>query len=272
MRGHAMLDNWLESLDARRIGGMRRSHDAASERVTAIRCADGSRVETLEQSDGNGSGNIDVALHLRDDGVGGDRRLADVPAIVVGDETDGRVANLSLASQLGLRQTRHADNRRVNEAVEIGLGARGKRGTLHADIGAAIECLHTGLGAKLVCNAVNIFTQLCANRIAKRHVRHEAGLVEKRVILFQAIEILINDNDVTTIENAIRQNSFFFFFFFVRTHGFRSSFRLPTAVIATIRSTPSDFNANIFARCGTSDGGMAWPLPCRAMKNTSCVP
>lgn len=202
MCGHAMLDNWLESLDARRIGGMRRSHDAASERVAAIGGADRCRVETLEQSDGNGSGDIDVALHLGDNGVGSDGRLADVPAVVVGDETDGRVANLSLTSKLGLGQTGHADDRRVNEAVEIRLGARGKRGTLHADIGATVESRDASLGAKLVRNAVNVFTQLRADRIAKGHVRDEAGLVEKRVILLQPVEILVNDNNVATVAQA----------------------------------------------------------------------
>src|SRR5262245_36819379 len=47
-----------------------------------------------------------------------------------------------------------------------------------------------------------------------------------------------------------------------------SSFRLPTALADTIRSTPSSLNAKILARKLSSDGRIRWPTPWRARKAT----
>lgn len=46
-----------------------------------------------------------------------------------------------------------------------------------------------------------------------------------------------------------------------KSPGLISSRRDPTAEKATMRRTPSDLRAAMFARAGTAEGGIEWPAP-----------
>jgi hypothetical protein len=52
------------------------------------------------------------------------------------------------------------------------------------------------------------------------------------------------------------------------SRGFRSSFRLPTALAERMYSTPSVFIPKMLARKFSSDGSRRWPAPCRARNAT----
>ena len=60
-----------------------------------------------------------------------------MPAVVVGDERDRRVADLRLARELGFLQVGHADDVHAPRAVQLRLGQRRELRPFHADVGAA---------------------------------------------------------------------------------------------------------------------------------------
>ena len=61
-----------------------------------------------------------------------------MPAVVVGNAGDARVADFRLARQLGFRQHRHAEDVRPPGFIEAALGAGGKGGAFHGDKRAAL--------------------------------------------------------------------------------------------------------------------------------------
>ena len=61
-----------------------------------------------------------------------------MPAVVVGDERDRRVADLGLARELGLLEVRHPDDVGAPGPVQLRLGERRELRPLHAHVGAAL--------------------------------------------------------------------------------------------------------------------------------------
>ena len=93
-----------------------------------------------DDSTGHGDVLADGLEHCEDRDV----VVAFVPAVVVGGEGERRVADLRLPGELGLRQVRHADDRRAPRPIEERLGAGRERGPFHAHVGAAL--VHGGPG------------------------------------------------------------------------------------------------------------------------------
>ena len=95
------------------------------------------RAQGLE--DDGAATEVDIDLRGRvefqhlDDLVHGDRAMIRVPAVVVGDHGDGRVADLRLARELGLRHVGHADHAAAPLAVEVGFGLGRELRPFHAD-------------------------------------------------------------------------------------------------------------------------------------------
>ena len=58
----------------------------------------------------HGLGRLDIVLHDGQDGLHGDCLFAVMPAVVIGGQRDGAVADLCLAGQLGLGGVGHADD------------------------------------------------------------------------------------------------------------------------------------------------------------------
>ena len=77
-------------------------------------------------------------LHqVRDDQIDRHRVVIRVPAVVVGDEREGRVADLRLARELCLLQVRHADDVHPPRSIEPRLGQRRELRPFHVHVGAA---------------------------------------------------------------------------------------------------------------------------------------
>ncbi len=77
-------------------------------------------------------------LHeVRDDEIDGHRVVVRVPAVVVGDERERRVADLRLPRELRLLQIRHADDIHAPRSVQLRLRERRKLRPFHVDVGSA---------------------------------------------------------------------------------------------------------------------------------------
>ena len=109
---------------------------ATSERVAHSQVARPRR-QALQRRAQHRLGGGRVLAQVRDDLVRGHRVVLGVPAVVVGDHGQRRVADLGLAGQLGLLQVRHADDVHAPGAVQLRLGAGGELRALDADVGAA---------------------------------------------------------------------------------------------------------------------------------------
>ena len=73
----------------------------------------------------------------REDLLGGHRVVVRVPAVVVRDHGERRVADLGLAGELRLLEVGHADEVDAPRPVELRLGERRELRPLHADVGPA---------------------------------------------------------------------------------------------------------------------------------------
>src|SRR3712207_552674 len=135
-----------------------------------------------------------VLVEVLDDGLDRDGVVLLVPAVVVGDERERRVAYLGLARELRLLQVRHADDVHAPRAVHVRLGLRGERGPLHADVCAAAVHVDFGRAAGLFEHVAEVF----ADGVRERYVRDDAfaeegGLLGARA---RAIEELVGDDHV----------------------------------------------------------------------------
>ena len=139
-----------------------------------------------------------------------------MPAVVVGDERERRVADLRLARELGFLQVRHADDVHAPRPVEPRLGQRRELRPLHVDVGAA--AVHRRAD-RLGGSRPRWPTASPQNGCANADVRDEPAAEERADAPLRAIEELIGHDDV---ERPVLL-----------------ACRLPTALADRIRSTPS---------------------------------
>ena len=107
--------------------------------------------------------------HLDDVGDG-DGVVVWMPAVEIGDHGDGRVADLGLAGELGLRQIGHADHRIAEILVGHAFGERGELRPFDAHIGA-LTSERNAFGFRSL-RKVN--TQAGRDRMRHGHMRHAA--------------------------------------------------------------------------------------------------
>src|SRR6185312_14417888 len=96
--------------------------------------------------------------------------MAGVPAIVVGDHRHGRIADLGLAGELGLRHIGHADYIAPPSAVKLALCPRRELRSFDNDIRAAALCRRAddrSSGGERVADAT-------ADRMRDRDMRNAA--------------------------------------------------------------------------------------------------
>ena len=78
-------------------------------------------IEVLDGLDEDALRGLRVRLEVPDDLLDRHRRVALVPAVVVGDQRHRRIADLRLAGELRLLEIRHADDVAAPGAVELRL-------------------------------------------------------------------------------------------------------------------------------------------------------
>ena len=179
------------------------------------------------------------ASRFDDDHVHGHVLVLRVPAVVVGDERDGRVADLGLAGQLRLLQVGHADDVHPPALVEPRLGQRRELGPLHAHVGAA----QSGR-ARPPPAPTRTRSGSDRDRPDARTRRAPRCRRPKKVLMRPRVRSK-NWSGTTT------------------SSGGYSSLRLPTALAEKIRSTPSSLKPKMLARKFSSDGQdpVAGPVP-----------
>ena len=124
--------------------------------------------------------------------LGGDRVVVGVPAVVVGDHGERRVADLGLARELRLLQVGHADEVRPPRAVELRLGEGRELRPLHAHVGPA----HVVRRARLRAGLGHHLRQVPAEGVREGHVGHEAVAEERRLALPGAVDELVGHDHV----------------------------------------------------------------------------
>src|SRR5215467_591047 len=110
-----------------------------------------------------------------------------MPAIVVGNHSDGAVTELCFSGQFGLRNVGHANYIKVHRAVHVRFRKSGKLRTFHADVGSAPMSLDAAVHAGVCQNARN----LRASRLIERNVRHQAVAKKRRDSTFGTVDELI---------------------------------------------------------------------------------
>ena len=115
-----------------------------------------------------------------------------MPAVVVGDQRDGRVADLGLTSQLRFLQVGHADDVHAPALVEARLGQRGELRPFHADVGPP----HVHVRADRLGRLIGDAGQVGADRVCERHVRDQTVAEEGAGATLCAIEELIGHHHV----------------------------------------------------------------------------
>src|SRR5215207_9772136 len=136
----------------------------------------------------------DVLVEVLDHGLDRDGVVRLVPAVVVGDERQRRVADFGLARQLRLLQVRHPDDVHPPRAVDVRLGLRREGRPLHAQVGAAAVDVHLRHAAGLLQHVAHIMT----DRVRERDVADDALAEEGRFVRARAgaVEELVGDDHV----------------------------------------------------------------------------
>src|SRR5438132_5789576 len=102
--------------------------------------------------------------------------MVQMPAIIIRDECQRRVANLSFAGQFCLLEVSHPDHIHAPRAVDVRLGFRRERRALHAEIGSTAMNLTLRGGAGFFKH----ISQSITYWMGKRHMRHHALPKESR--------------------------------------------------------------------------------------------
>ena len=135
---------------------------------------------------------LDVGMQNLD--YGGDIHLGmiGVPAVVVGDHGDGRVADLGLAGELGLRHVGHADDIAAPLPVKVRFGPGRELRALHDDVSAAArQADGLGLGRRLDCVG-----ERRTDRIGERNVRDAPGSEKALLARERPVDELVDENEM----------------------------------------------------------------------------
>src|ERR1700735_6819 len=112
-----------------------------------------------------------------------------MPAIVIGDHRDSRVAKFGLARELCFGQIRHADH--VEAQLPVGMRFRqcGKLRTFHADVRPAAMRFH----ARALASITESRSQLTAHRMVESDMCDDSIAEKSRRARTSAIEKLIGN-------------------------------------------------------------------------------
>src|SRR4030088_2990118 len=119
-----------------------------------------------------------------------------MPAIIIRDHGDRRVADFSFSGELRFGNVRHTDYFKAQLAVDVGFGERGKLRAFHADIGAAAMHPHFGAVAGFAEHA----GELRANRFRESYVRGDAIAKKSRYAVTSAIVKLVGNQEIERLQ------------------------------------------------------------------------
>src|SRR5688500_2210879 len=100
-----------------------------------------------------------------------------MPAIVIRNEGQRGITNLSLTREFGLLEVGHADHVHSPASINFRLSFCGKRRTFHADIRPATVHLNVRNFARLF----QYIAQIITNGMSKAYVRHNAFTKKSRL-------------------------------------------------------------------------------------------
>src|SRR6266404_2384804 len=121
-----------------------------------------------------------------------------MPAIVVGDQSHGRIADLGFPGELCFLKISHADDRHSPGAIQLRFSLGRKRGPLHADVGSAamnIDALEIRSGSLF-----QGIDQIAAYRIAEAYMSRDPITEKRRLTLPRAVKELVRKHDVHGLE------------------------------------------------------------------------
>src|SRR6516165_8859866 len=119
-----------------------------------------------------------------------------MPAIVIGDHCDGRVADLGLAGELGLGHIGHSDHVAFPRAVKLAFRKARELRAFHDEISTAALERYTGL-----CSRRNQYVaDPTADRMGHRHMR-DTPLSKKTLLPRKgAVDELIDDDKIAGLK------------------------------------------------------------------------
>ena len=148
---------------------------------------------SVERADGAGNHLLRRARVLRqvgDDHLHRHRVVIRMPAVVVGDERDRRVADLGFARELRFLEIGHPDDVHAPLPIQLRLGLGRELRPFHADVGAAAMHLRAGRDRGVVGEPA----QVLAERMRERDVADEPVAEERADAAPRPIEELIGNH------------------------------------------------------------------------------
>src|SRR5882724_3878276 len=116
-----------------------------------------------------------------------------MPAVVIGDHSDGAVTEFGFASEFGFGDVGHADDVKFHFAMHVGLGERGELRTFHADVSTLAMDWNGAVNAGVGEDAGD----LRASWLVERDMSDDAVAEESGDAALGAIDELISNEKFT---------------------------------------------------------------------------
>src|SRR5215469_937370 len=135
---------------------------------------------------------LGILDEYRDDLIDGYSVVLRVPAVIIGNHSDGHVANLGFTRQFGFLQVGHPDYIHTPAAVNVRFRSGRELRAFHAEVGAAALDANSGLAARAFYHLADLRT----NGIGKGNVRHHAAAEEGIYPVARPVEELVRQNEI----------------------------------------------------------------------------
>jgi len=139
---------------------------------------------------------LTILFQICDDVRHGNGVVLWMPAIIVGDETDRRIADLGFAGEFRFLKVGHSNEVHSPAPIDIGFRPRRELRSFHADVRAASFDSNVGVLSRPLDDA----GEQAANRIRETDMRDEAIAEERRDTSPGPIVKLIGQNDIQRLQ------------------------------------------------------------------------
>ena len=114
-----------------------------------------------------------------------------MPAVIVRDHRNARVAHLRFTGQFGFGNIGHPDNVAVQAPVHFRFGTSRKLGAFHRQIRSAQD----GVDTDFLCGLMNEIRKAGASRMSHRHVSDTTASEERPFTGYRPVDVLIDDDE-----------------------------------------------------------------------------